>query len=117
MRWRARATSGGTSSRQARSASNRRRKTGKPAASPTCRTNTNSSRCRNNLCAACSLPPAAHAGTATLSKEFFMTTMLSSDLPLQKLGRGKVRDIYAVDDERLLLLTTDRISAFDVVMG
>src|SRR3954468_11296532 len=46
-----------------------------------------------------------------------MTTMLSSDLPLQKLGRGKVRDIYAVDDDRLLLLTTDRISAFDVVMG
>ena len=46
-----------------------------------------------------------------------MTTMLSSDLPLPKIGRGKVRDIYAVDDDRLLLLTTDRISAFDVVMG
>jgi phosphoribosylaminoimidazole-succinocarboxamide synthase len=45
------------------------------------------------------------------------TTMLSSDLPLTKLGRGKVRDIYAVDDDRLLLVTTDRISAFDVVMG
>jgi phosphoribosylaminoimidazole-succinocarboxamide synthase len=46
-----------------------------------------------------------------------MTTMLSSDLPLQRLGRGKVRDIYAVDADRLLLLTTDRISAFDVVMA
>src|ERR1700755_2281081 len=46
-----------------------------------------------------------------------MTTMLSSDLPLTKIGRGKVRDIYAVDDDRLLLLTTDRISAFDVVMA
>jgi phosphoribosylaminoimidazole-succinocarboxamide synthase len=46
-----------------------------------------------------------------------MTTMLSSDLPLQRLGRGKVRDIYAVDAGRLLLLTTDRISAFDVVMA
>jgi phosphoribosylaminoimidazole-succinocarboxamide synthase len=46
-----------------------------------------------------------------------MTTMLSSDLPLPKIGRGKVRDIYAVDDDRLLLLTTDRISAFDVVMA
>lgn len=44
-------------------------------------------------------------------------TMLSSDLPLTKIGRGKVRDIYAVDDDRLLLVTTDRISAFDVVMG
>jgi phosphoribosylaminoimidazole-succinocarboxamide synthase len=43
--------------------------------------------------------------------------MLSSDLPLQRLGRGKVRDIYAVDADRLLLLTTDRISAFDVVMA
>lgn len=46
-----------------------------------------------------------------------MTTMLLSDLPLTKIGRGKVRDIYAVDDDRLLLVTTDRISAFDVVMG
>jgi phosphoribosylaminoimidazole-succinocarboxamide synthase len=46
-----------------------------------------------------------------------MTTMLSSDLPLPKIGRGKVRDIYAVGDDRALLLTTDRISAFDVVMA
>jgi phosphoribosylaminoimidazole-succinocarboxamide synthase len=46
-----------------------------------------------------------------------MTTMLSSDLPLPRIGRGKVRDIYAVDDNRLLLLATDRISAFDIVMG
>ena len=46
-----------------------------------------------------------------------MTTMSASDLPLPKLGRGKVRDIYAVGDDRLLLLTTDRISAFDVVMA
>ncbi len=43
--------------------------------------------------------------------------MLASDLPLPRVGRGKVRDIYAVGDERLLLLTTDRISAFDVVMA
>jgi phosphoribosylaminoimidazole-succinocarboxamide synthase len=46
-----------------------------------------------------------------------MTTMIASDLPLPLLGRGKVRDVYAVDDDRLLLLTTDRISAFDVVMA
>jgi phosphoribosylaminoimidazole-succinocarboxamide synthase len=46
-----------------------------------------------------------------------MTTMLASDLPLEKIGRGKVRDVYAVDDDRLLLVTTDRISAFDVVMA
>src|SRR3954463_1096604 len=46
-----------------------------------------------------------------------MTTMLASDLPLPKTGRGKVRDIYAVGDDRVLLVTTDRISAFDVVMA
>ena len=32
------------------------------------------------------------------------------------IGRGKVRDIYSVDDEHLLIVTTDRLSAFDVVM-
>jgi phosphoribosylaminoimidazole-succinocarboxamide synthase len=46
-----------------------------------------------------------------------MTTMLASDLPLPRIGRGKVRDIYAVGEDRVLLLTTDRISAFDVVMA
>ena len=45
-----------------------------------------------------------------------MTAMLASDLPLPRIGRGKVRDIYAVGDDRVLLVTTDRISAFDVVM-
>jgi phosphoribosylaminoimidazole-succinocarboxamide synthase len=46
-----------------------------------------------------------------------MTTMATSDLPLPKIGRGKVRDIYSAGDDRVLLLTTDRISAFDVVMN
>jgi phosphoribosylaminoimidazole-succinocarboxamide synthase len=46
-----------------------------------------------------------------------MNTMLASDLPLPRIGRGKVRDIYAVGEDRLLLLATDRISAFDVVMA
>lgn len=46
-----------------------------------------------------------------------MTTMASSDLPLPKIGRGKVRDIYSVGEDLVLLLTTDRISAFDVVMN
>jgi len=36
------------------------------------------------------------------------------ELPL--IGRGKVRDIYSVDDDHLLLVTTDRLSAYDVVM-
>jgi phosphoribosylaminoimidazole-succinocarboxamide synthase len=36
------------------------------------------------------------------------------ELPL--IGRGKVRDIYSVDDDHLLMVTTDRLSAYDVVM-
>ena len=56
-------------------------------------------------------------GPRMTRKDFFMTTMLASDLPLPRIGRGKVRDIYAVGDDRVLLLTTDRISAFDVVMA
>jgi phosphoribosylaminoimidazole-succinocarboxamide synthase len=36
--------------------------------------------------------------------------------PLELLHQGKVRDIYAVDDERLLIVASDRLSAFDVVL-
>lgn len=43
--------------------------------------------------------------------------MIETALPLPLLRRGKVRDVYIVDDDRLLLVTTDRISAFDVVMN
>ena len=32
------------------------------------------------------------------------------------LGSGKVRELYALDDERLLLVASDRISTFDVVL-
>jgi phosphoribosylaminoimidazole-succinocarboxamide synthase len=38
-------------------------------------------------------------------------------LPLTLVRRGKVRDVYMVDDDRLLLVATDRVSAFDVVMA
>ncbi len=41
----------------------------------------------------------------------------STELPLTLLRRGKVRDVYSVDDDRVLLVATDRVSAFDVVMG
>ena len=40
----------------------------------------------------------------------------TTELPLPRIRRGKVRDVYAVDDDRVLLVATDRISAFDVVM-
>lgn len=43
--------------------------------------------------------------------------MIETSLPLPLIRRGKVRDVYAVDDDRLLLVTTDRISAFDIVMN
>src|SRR5260370_21202664 len=46
-----------------------------------------------------------------------MNPMLAGDLPLPRIGSGKVRDIYAVGDEHMLLQTTDRISALDVVMA
>ena len=38
-------------------------------------------------------------------------------LPFPLLRRGKVRDVYDVGDDRLLIVATDRISAFDVVMN
>ena len=46
-----------------------------------------------------------------------MRPMVVSELPLTRVARGKVRDVYEVDHERLLLVATDRVSAFDVVMG
>ena len=36
---------------------------------------------------------------------------------LELLARGKVRDIYAIDDAHMLIVTTDRLSAFDVVFA
>src|SRR6201996_6543005 len=35
---------------------------------------------------------------------------------LERIHEGKVRDIYAVDADRMLIVTTDRLSAFDVVL-
>ncbi len=43
-------------------------------------------------------------------------TVWETRLPLPLLNRGKVRDIYAVGDDKLLIVTTDRLSAFDVVL-
>jgi phosphoribosylaminoimidazole-succinocarboxamide synthase len=40
----------------------------------------------------------------------------SSIASLKRLGKGKVRDIYAVGDDKLLIVTTDRLSAYDVVL-
>ncbi len=46
-----------------------------------------------------------------------MTTSLTeTDLPLKLIRRGKVRDVYEVDADRILIVATDRVSAFDVVL-
>ena len=44
-------------------------------------------------------------------------TVADTSLPLPRIRTGKVRDVYAVGDDRVLLVATDRVSAFDVVMG
>jgi phosphoribosylaminoimidazole-succinocarboxamide synthase len=45
------------------------------------------------------------------------TILHASDLPgLELLHRGKVRDVYALPNDRLLIVATDRLSAFDVVL-
>ena len=45
-----------------------------------------------------------------------MTVITRSSLPLPLLRRGKVREVYEVGADRLLLVASDRVSAFDVVM-
>ena len=46
----------------------------------------------------------------------FMEAVRETALPLPLLRRGKVRDLYELDAQRLLMVATDRISAFDVVL-
>lgn len=48
-----------------------------------------------------------------MSSPLFQSNLTS----LRLLNRGKVRDIYEIDSTRLLIVTTDRLSAFDVVMS
>ena len=46
-----------------------------------------------------------------------MEALFESEIDgLELLYRGKVRDVYAIDEERLFIVTTDRLSAFDVVL-
>jgi phosphoribosylaminoimidazole-succinocarboxamide synthase len=57
---------------------------------------------------------AASDHTADLAMSASLLESRIASLPL--VHRGKVRDIYAVGDDKLLIVTTDRLSAFDVVM-
>jgi phosphoribosylaminoimidazole-succinocarboxamide synthase len=52
------------------------------------------------------------AGASGMLETLYESTLKS--LPL--VAKGKVRDVYAVGDEHLLMVTTDRLSAFDVIM-
>ena len=45
-----------------------------------------------------------------------MTAILTTSLPLPLHARGKVRDTYRISERELLMVSTDRISAFDVVL-
>lgn len=46
-----------------------------------------------------------------------MTTLLQTNITsLKRIHQGKVRDIYAIDDDKMLLISTDRLSAFDVIL-
>ena len=45
-----------------------------------------------------------------------MSSLYESRLPLPLVHRGKVRDIYDIDEEHMLIVTSDRLSAFDVVL-
>ena len=44
-----------------------------------------------------------------------MKALFETSLSLPLIQKGKVRDIYDIDDKRMLIVTTDRLSAFDVV--
>ena len=47
-----------------------------------------------------------------------MAAVLNSELQsLTRISRGKVRDNYAIDEKRLLIVTSDRLSAFDVILS
>jgi len=52
-----------------------------------------------------------------MTKTSAASSLYESNLSeLERINQGKVRDIYAVDEEHMLIVTTDRLSAFDVVL-
>src|SRR5246500_5225375 len=53
-----------------------------------------------------------------MSSQLLDSVLLQTDFPELKLhASGKVRDVYLLDQERLLFVATDRISAFDYVLA
>jgi phosphoribosylaminoimidazole-succinocarboxamide synthase len=67
---------------------------------------------------ACENPKLIECSRLNHLPEFSTPALFESSLhSLPLVGRGKVRDIYAVGSDRLLIITTDRLSAFDVVLS
>lgn len=58
-------------------------------------------------------PPTHQLNNFTMAQAL-TTTDLQGALPL--IARGKVRDLYEIDDKTLLFVASDRISAYDVIM-
>src|ERR1700681_639946 len=58
-------------------------------------------------------PHSAHRASPHMNAETVFETELRG---LTLLHRGKVRDLYALDERRMLIVATDRLSAFDVVL-
>ncbi len=55
--------------------------------------------------------------TQSDNPQFQLTPVMETQLStLELIARGKVRDIYIVDSKHLLIVTTDRLSAFDVIL-
>ena len=54
----------------------------------------------------------------TVPVEIAMTGLTSTQLKsLKKIYAGKVRELYEIDDKRMLMIATDRLSAFDVILA
>ena len=52
-----------------------------------------------------------------MSKNHIVTTIDASSCGLKKIASGKVREIFEIDDDTLLFVATDRISAYDVILA
>ena len=63
-------------------------------------------------------PESGSAGDGSAAANDCAASLFESQISsLELLGRGKVRENYAIDDQTMLIVTTDRISAFDVIMN
>jgi hypothetical protein len=66
----------------------------------------------------CIILPKQSSTTQTHQPKMSTQTIVNIDIQgkLPKVASGKVRDLYAIDDDTLLFVASDRISAYDVIM-